>query len=257
MIPSQALRPVAVITVVPGYSGGGRAGLSPASLDALTADPRPRPQAYHGSARRRKHRRLTLWGSVVTLGAMKRLRLSLGLCLMGAACQRSPDKTALDTPPAANVPAAPAPAAPPHADAAVEHARLFFGNQRYIETGDESLPLLVPEERALAVAGTTRAQAAVDALAEGPTSKAAAAVIPKSVRVLGVRVEGDIAVVDFARAGLSGGSLEERMMVAAIVQTLTALPGIHAVRFTVEGQRVETLMGHLDVRETLTADAGG
>lgn len=61
---------------------------------------------------------------------------------------------------------------------------------------------------------------------------------------------GDTVVVDFAQAGLNGGSLQEELLVGQIVRTLCLTFGdITYVRFTVEGQTVETLMGHMEADE--------
>jgi len=56
-----------------------------------------------------------------------------------------------------------------------------------------------------------------------------------------------------ARAGLSGGSLEEQLLVDSIVRTLTRLPELHAVRFLVDGKQVETLMGHVSTAQPISA----
>lgn len=60
----------------------------------------------------------------------------------------------------------------------------------------------------------------------------------------------DTVVVDFAQAGLNGGSLQEELLVGQIVRTLCLTFGnITYVQFTVEGQTVESLMGHMEADE--------
>lgn len=53
-------------------------------------------------------------------------------------------------------------------------------------------------------------------------------------------------------SGHSGGSLDEALTVYAIVNALAAnLPDISSVQILVEGQEVDTLVGHLDLRHPL------
>lgn len=53
-------------------------------------------------------------------------------------------------------------------------------------------------------------------------------------------------------SGHSGGSLDEALTVYAIVNALAAnLPGVSTVQILVEGQEVDTLVGHLDLRHPL------
>lgn len=157
------------------------------------------------------------------------------------------------------------PAKPPIAPSAVPGAggennvslTLYFPNRAYVESGNESLERLVTEsitfESALAAAGNDRLAAALlQALGRGPTSAAALPAIPERIQLRGVHVRAGIAELDLARAGLSGGSLEERLLVQSIVRTLTQLPEVRAVRFLVEGKPTETLMGHVSTARPLT-----
>lgn len=135
---------------------------------------------------------------------------------------------------------------------------LYFPSREYVETGQEGVDRLVAEritlEPALAAAGDDRlATALLEALRKGPTSSAALPVIPARIQMRGVRVREGIAELDFARAGLSGGSLEEQLIVDSIVRTLTQLPELHAVRFIVEGKPAETLMGHVSTAQPIAA----
>ena len=50
----------------------------------------------------------------------------------------------------------------------------------------------------------------------------------------------------------SGGSLEELFTIYTIVNTLTVnLPSISGVQILIEGQEVDTLAGHIDLRRPL------
>jgi hypothetical protein len=135
---------------------------------------------------------------------------------------------------------------------------LYFPNREYVESGNESLERLVAEsitfEPALAAGDSDRLAAALmQALGRGPTSAAALPAIPERIQIRGVHVRAGIAELDVARAGLSGGSLEEQLFVQSIVRTLTQLPEVRAVKFLVEGKSTETLMGHVSTARPLTA----
>lgn len=80
--------------------------------------------------------------------------------------------------------------------------------------------------------------------------------IPAGTRVLSTYVtdRGD-AFVDLTEEitlGHSGGSLEELFTVYAIVNALTtSLPAINAVQILIDGQEVDTLVGHVDLQAPL------
>ncbi|MCL6613104.1 MAG: GerMN domain-containing protein [Firmicutes bacterium] len=143
------------------------------------------------------------------------------------------------------------PSPPPERSPKTVAVTIYFINRAYVQSGDERLPHLLPEKRNISPADGGLAAAAVRALQSQPSSPGAARVIGKDIRVRRVWVEGGVAYVDFARANLSGGSLEEMLLVEGTVKTLTSLPGIEAVRFMVEGRPAETLMGHVAVDKPL------
>lgn len=87
----------------------------------------------------------------------------------------------------------------------------------------------------------------VDAAEEYP-------LFPKGTTVRSVTVDpaSKVATADFSRELISenaGGSLGEILMVYIIADTLTQLDGVDAVRFSVEGEHVDTLTGHMDLSE--------
>ncbi|MGQ9778342.1 MAG: GerMN domain-containing protein [Bacillota bacterium] len=149
-------------------------------------------------------------------------------------------------------PTPPLPSPAPKPPASV--VTLYFINRAYVQSGDERLPHLLPEKRRLAPAAEGGlAAAAVYALQSPPSSAQAMPVIRENLELRRVWVEDGVAYVDFARTNLSGGSLEEALLVEGTVKTLTALPGITAVQFMVEGRPAETLMGHVAVDRPLKA----
>jgi spore germination protein GerM len=71
------------------------------------------------------------------------------------------------------------------------------------------------------------------------------------LRITGVRIEEATVYVDFSSDNLHGGSLEEILLVEQVVTTLTGLPGLEKVQFLVDGERRDTLMGHISADEPL------
>lgn len=130
---------------------------------------------------------------------------------------------------------------------------LYFANRAYVQTGDESLPHLVPEKRLLDLEKGNRAAVVLDALKSGPATEEAAPIIREDIEIIGVKVEEGTALVDLSPRNLSGGSLEEMLLIQGMVRTLTGLPGIEAVRFLINGEPADTLMGHISVDKPWTA----
>lgn len=129
--------------------------------------------------------------------------------------------------------------------------KLYFANREYVRTGDESLPRVLPEERKIDVQTQPVAEAAIRNLMMEPRSQNLSTALAR-LRLNGVRVRDGVAYVDFAGAGLSGGSLEERLIIEQVVRTLTELEGVGAVQLLVDGETRETLMGHMYTEKPIT-----
>jgi spore germination protein GerM len=96
--------------------------------------------------------------------------------------------------------------------------------------------------------------AAVQAIA-GPPAGVDAVRFPVGTRVLSADINGTTAVVDLSQevGAKVEGSFTEAAEFKALVFTLTALPGISAVRVQVGGATVATLPGgHLELDEPLS-----
>jgi spore germination protein GerM len=100
-------------------------------------------------------------------------------------------------------------------------------------------------------------RATLQALIDGPSGDLVP-ILPAQAVLRDIRVEQAIATVDFSRAligGHPGGSLSELFTVYGLANTLIVnFPHIRHVRLLVEGQALETLKGHVDLREPLPAD---
>jgi len=96
-------------------------------------------------------------------------------------------------------------------------------------------------------------------LVQGPQNPDLWAVLPPATKVKSVSVHDRIAQVDFSDEIVKqspGGSSREILAVGAIVNTLTEFPGVEQVQILVEGKKVDTLYGHLDVYDPMSRSPG-
>ena len=122
---------------------------------------------------------------------------------------------------------------------------------RVQKNGEE---ILIPEKVRYAAGKKSREEGALYALIHtDPVSKQLMNLFPPGTDVRSVKVEGDTATVDFNQnfASRGQGSFTERMMVNAVVCTLTEFPEIRKVKFLVEGKDIDTISGHMDLLEPL------
>lgn len=116
---------------------------------------------------------------------------------------------------------------------------------------------LVREGREVELEGTIdeRIESVVDELVSGPLGSAPT--LPSNARVLDVRLNGDVAQIDFGhelKEGIPSGSSAEMAAVYSIVDTVTTnFPQVKAVQILVEGAPVDSL-GHLDLKDPLQPD---
>jgi spore germination protein GerM len=100
-------------------------------------------------------------------------------------------------------------------------------------------------------------ESVVDELISGPVGSHAPT-LPPNARVLGVRVAGGVAQIDFGselRDGIPSGSAAETEAVYSVVDTVTAnFRQVKAVQFLIEGAPMQDLHGHLDLRAPLAPD---
>ncbi len=90
-------------------------------------------------------------------------------------------------------------------------------------------------------------QESFEALLAGPTDAdpdALATAIPDGVTLRGLIMDGDVITVDLSRSFESeGGSLSMTERVAQVVYTLTEIPGVTRVAFSLDGEPVTTIGG--------------
>ena len=149
------------------------------------------------------------------------------------------------------------PAAAPPANTAVEarkiRAQLFYVNELGTALNSVEQEVLYGEGPA------EQAKRIIEAQLAAPVSPLVSA-IPPGTRLRSVFLtSGGEAFIDLSaevRSNHPGGTTNEILTVYAIVSALTAnLPAITAVQILVDGKEVQTLVGHLDLRRPLEADA--
>jgi hypothetical protein len=130
---------------------------------------------------------------------------------------------------------------------------LYFGAPDGIYLVPEAREIEDCLEEAECIDGT------VQALVNGPVGDLVP-ILPSHTVVRNVTVEDTTAVLDFSPdfiSGHPGGSLSELLTVYGLADTLAAnFPHIRQVRILVDGQPVDTLKGHVDLRRPVPADFG-
>jgi spore germination protein GerM len=121
---------------------------------------------------------------------------------------------------------------------AEEGAAGLVAEQRMAETENpEELPSLVVQE-----------------LIAGPNDSSLYPTIPPETRLLSLIVEEGTAMVDFSQDIISkhwGGSAGETITLMSLVNSLTELSNIERVQILVEGEKVDSLLGHWDTSQPL------
>jgi len=169
-----------------------------------------------------------------------------------AACGGAPDAPAPETAPA------PAEAAAPETGATAAPAEPLRPVRVRVYFPSADATDLVGEDREIfdTAAPGDRAKQILSDLIEGPESGAAVPAVPRGVRLRQVYVLADgTAWADFSvelRDLAAGGSAEELTTVYAIVDSVALnVREIRRLGILIEGEEVDTLTGHLDLRRPL------
>ena len=130
--------------------------------------------------------------------------------------------------------------------------QISFTLYRSAADGSEKL---IPEKFTMTDNGKTLPENALLALVGAkPQSTKFEDVIPHGTRVLSFSITPEgTALANFSKEIVKNGqgSYNEVMMTGAIVNTLTEFPEVKQVQILVEGKKVITLGGHLDVEDPL------
>lgn len=144
--------------------------------------------------------------------------------------------------------------------------KLYFVNQKYVETGEEADGVLVPYDGISITLPTEPAEGATDKDAEafGYTAaisnlwqvpqdlKGAATVVNEDLELHNISCRDGVAYVDIDGGSLEklGGSTQEEILIGQIVETLiNSFDEIQKVQFLVDGKETDSLLGHVDTSE--------
>ncbi len=123
---------------------------------------------------------------------------------------------------------------------------------------DEQASYLKPEVREIPLDGKTLPEAAVEELIKGPQDEEFSPTIPAETKLISLQVTDDVAYVNFSKELQTkhwGGTTGETMTVYSIVNTLADLgEGIKKVQILIEGEKTETLAGHMEITEPIAPD---
>ena len=127
---------------------------------------------------------------------------------------------------------------------------LTYPSSDYIVNGDEENKK-VTKQVAIDASKDNIVKKVLEQLAQSPKAEGAESVGLDKFDFSKSKLDGTTAVVDLA-GDLNGGSLEEDVLARSIVNSLLSVDGIKAVEFTVNGEKAESLMGHVDISEPFT-----
>lgn len=114
---------------------------------------------------------------------------------------------------------------------------------------------LVMEKRSIAKT-ESMARNTLQELIKGPAENENLAVIPEGTRLRDINLKPDgLCIVDLSSQAQQAGSAEqEKLMVYAIANTLGQFPTIKDVTFRIDGQRVETIAGFVELSNSIKPD---
>lgn len=123
---------------------------------------------------------------------------------------------------------------------------------------DSQAQYLNPEDRVITRSNNESLEEAVlRELIKGPESAGLQRTIPQETRILSVSVVNGVAEVNFSNEFRSkhwGGSAGETMTLYSVVNTLAKLPSITSVQFMIDGNKMDTLAGHIEAVKPLKPD---
>lgn len=141
----------------------------------------------------------------------------------------------------------------PATPVAQEVKKISFVVYRAASDGSEKL---LPERITMTDNGKSLAENALNALVTTkPQDAKMDDVVPIGTKVRSLKIDKDgTAYADFSKelAKKGQGSYGELMLCYAITNTLTEFPEIKRVQILVEGKKVITLSGHMDIEDPLT-----
>jgi germination protein M len=140
---------------------------------------------------------------------------------------------------------------------------LYYANDEYVETGDESLPKFLVEQKTIEISKDENLYLSLLKSLSNVPKDGMSTMITENVHFNDVYIseeDRETIVVDVSSEGLSGGSLGESLFIGQIVETLLNNETLSEmgevvptkVQFLVDGEVAESLMGHIDAMEPFT-----
>lgn len=122
--------------------------------------------------------------------------------------------------------------------------------------GDE--PRLVPEECTVPTDEDPHEAALNKLLATNRQPGPSQSLIPVGTKLLKLEVRDGIAYADFSselRDNFQGGSMNEALLLNAIVHTLTQFDDVKKVQILIDGQKTDSIGGHLEISQPIEGDS--
>lgn len=139
----------------------------------------------------------------------------------------------------------------PEPESIEEEITIYYSNQEYIMTGDESLDIVIPVKKSVMVGEKPIEEIVVEELQKEPEDENLSTSLA-NLDIISVDTVENIAYVNISSEGLSGGSLTETLVLQQLVYSLTELDEVEAVQILVDGSKEVSLMGHITIEEPLT-----
>jgi spore germination protein GerM len=131
----------------------------------------------------------------------------------------------------------------------IELVTLYFSDKQAMS--------LVPEERQVVLDKGPVEEAVVRELIAGTRNPELNNTIPEGTELLSISIKDGTALVDFSKEFQlkhSKGSAGESMTIYSVVNSLAELKGIDKVQFLLEGQKHESILGHIDTSVPVEPD---
>ena len=94
-------------------------------------------------------------------------------------------------------------------------------------------------------------------LEEQPKDTKLTPALPSKDLIKSIRIENQVAYVDFDKkvlAKVQRGASIEQMMIQSIAHTLNKNVKVESIIITIDGQKEETLLGHIDILDSIKPD---
>lgn len=119
-------------------------------------------------------------------------------------------------------------------------------------------PRLVPKECTVPRGEDPHKAAIQRLLAINHEAGSSRTLIPLGTKLLGLDIRKGTAYVDFSREiqeNFKGGSMNEALLLNSIVHTLTQFNDVKKVQILIEGNKVDSIGGNLEISEPLEGDS--